>query len=356
MWNDEVRSFLKELIEAPSPSGFERWGQRRWASFVRAYADRVEQDAYGNQWAVLEGTDAGAPPVMLEAHADEVGFMVRYIDEKGFIYVTRIGGTDRAIVRSKRVRILGSKGEVRGVFGNVAIHLRDTKEEKIPEWHELYIDIGASSREEVHERGIRVGHPAIFADGLEELGPRRLVGRALDNRIGGFMVAMALRRLSENRPPATVYVVHAIQEEVGGYGARMVAYRLHPALALVTDVTHATDSPGIDSRKHGEVRLGGGPSLTHGSANHPALVAFLERVAAEEGIPIQHEAASTRTGTDTDDIFTVRGGIPSVLLSLPMRYMHSTVEMIDVGDVEACITLMERFAREAPIQLAEQIR
>ena len=344
MWNEEALSFLQALIEAPSPSGFERRGQQQWGNFVKRYADSVESDAYGNQWAVLEGTDPDAPSVMLEAHADEIGFMVRYIDEKGFIYITRIGGTDRAIVRSKRVRILGDKGEVIGVTGNVAIHLRDTKEDKIPEWHELYIDIGASSREEVHERGIRVGHPAVFADSVEEIGAYRLAGRALDNRIGGFMVAMALRSLAQKRPKGTVYVVNAVQEEIGGYGARMVAYRLHPSRALVTDVTHATDSPGIDPKEHGEVKLGGGPTLTHGSANHPELVALLERIAEEEGVSVQHEATSTRTGTDTDDIFTVRGGIPSVLLSLPMRYMHSTVEMIDKRDVEACVTLMERFA------------
>lgn len=344
----EAKDFLFDLLNTPSPSGFEVPGQRKWAAHVRPLADAVENDTYGTAWATLHGRAGDAAPrLMLEAHADEIGFMVNYISDDGFLYINRIGGSDRAVARGRRVRILGSRGEVKGVIGNTAIHLRDTKDEKIPEWHELFVDIGAADRDEVAARGIRVGHPGVLDEGVEELTPGRLIGRALDNRIGGFIIAQVLARLAEadERPEATVYAVNAVQEEIGGHGARMVAYRLRPTLAVVLDVTHATDSPGISKEKHGRVRLGGGPAVTHGTANHPKVVERLLAVAEAEDLPIQHEASSRFTGTDTDDIFASRSGIPSALVSLPMRYMHSTIEMVDLEDVARCITLLAAFAR-----------
>lgn len=284
---------------------------------------------------------------MFEAHADEIGLMVNFVAEDGFLHVVPIGGADRALTSARRVHILTGGGLVEGVVGSTAIHLRDRKEEKVPEWHELYIDIGAKSREEVAARGVRVGQPAVFADAVAEVVPGRLVGRALDNRIGGFIIARVLRALAEAqvRPQATVYAVNAVQEEIGGHGARMIAYRLRPSLAVVLDVTHATDVPGLAQAKHGRVLLGGGPTVTHGTANHPRVVERLTAVAEAEGIPLQHEASSRYTGTDTDDIFASRMGIPSALVSLPMRYMHSAVEMVDLGDVEACVRLLTAFAR-----------
>lgn len=341
------RDFLFDLLSTPSPTGFERAGQRKWARWLHPFADRIESDAYGNAWATVEGREGG-PRVLLGAHADEIGFMVKYVTDDGFIHVDRIGGADHAIARGKRVQILGAQGPVLGVVGNTAIHLRDRDEdEKAPKLEDLFIDIGASSREEVAARGIRVGHPAVYAEGVEALTERRLIGRALDNRLGGFVVAEVLKRLatSEERPEATVVGLNAVQEEIGSNGARMAAYRLAPDVALVLDVTHATDSPGIAQAKYGAVRLGGGPSVTHGTVNHPRLVERLVEVAEREGIPLQHEASSRFSGTDTDVIFDTRGGIPSALLSIPMRYMHSTVETVDLGDVEHAIRLMEAFAR-----------
>ena len=342
------KKFLFDLLNTPSPTGFETPGQKVWAAYTNSFVDRVENDAYGNTWAVIEGNKQdNVSSVMLEAHADEIGFMVSYITDEGYMYVTRIGGSDRAIVRAKRVRILGDKGEVMGVFGNTAIHIRETSNERVPQWHDVFIDIGASKKDEVLERGIRVGHPVVFADDPVELSDTRLVGRALDNRIGGYIIAQVMARLSEKKkkPECTIYAVNAVQEEIGGNGARMVTYRLDPSCAVVLDVTHATDSPGIEKTKHGDVRLGKGPTLTHGTANHPVLVQRLMDVAQREEVPIQHEASSRFTGTDTDKIFVSKTGIPSALVSLPMRYMHSTVEMVDTRDVEMVIKLLTAFAQ-----------
>ena len=353
--DETARRFLFDLLDTPSPSGFEAAGQRLWVDHVRGVADAVEHDAYGSAWALRRGR-AETPRLMIEAHADEIGFMVNYVTEEGFLHLNRIGGADRTIAPARRVQVLGERGAVPGVIGHTAIHLRDQKDEKVPEVHDLFIDIGAAHRDEVAARGIRVGHPVVFAESVEELRPGRLIGRALDNRIGGFIIARVLARLAAAaaRPEATVYAVNAVQEEIGGHGASMVAYRLQPHLAIVLDVTHATDTPGIKKAQHGSVRLGDGPTVTHGTANHPHVVGRLMEVAAQEGIPLQHEASSRCTGTDTDAIFISQAGIPSALVSLPMRYMHSTVEMVDLEDVEHCIALLTAFARS--IQPEETFR
>jgi putative aminopeptidase FrvX len=244
------------------------------------------------------------------------------------------------------VRILGDEGPVLGVIGNTAIHLRERKgDEKAPKLEELFVDIGAASRDEVASRGIRVGHPAVYDEHVEELSESRLIGRALDNRLGGYVIAQALARLAAERPAASVVALNAVQEEIGGNGARMAAYRLAPDLAVVLDVTHATDSPGISKAKHGEVKLGAGPTITHGTVNHPEVVRRLMGVAADLGIGLQHEASSRFTSTDTDSIFQVGAGIPSALVSLPLRYMHSVVEVADFGDVEKTIALLAGLAR-----------
>jgi endoglucanase len=284
---------------------------------------------------------------VLEAHADEIGFTIKYIGDEGFLRVDRIGGTDHAIARGRRVRFQGSKGPVLGVIGNTAIHLRPREgEEKAPKVEELFVDIGAATRDEVLERGLRVGHAGVYIDSVESLTDGRLVGRALDNRLGGFVIAQALRRLREaGGHEATVHAVNAVQEEIGGHGAQMVAFRLEPDLAIVVDVTHATDTPGIERDKHGDVRLGKGPTVTHGTVNHPRIVERLLEVAAREDIPIQHETSSRFSGTDTDVIFKSRGGVPAALVSIPLRYMHSTVETVDLQDVEHAIALLAGFVR-----------
>jgi putative aminopeptidase FrvX len=342
--NTEAKQFLFRSLNTPSPSGFESEGQKVWMKYIGQFADIVENDAYGTAWATFNGRDP-AVRVMIEAHADEIGFMIQNISDDGILFLNRIGGSDRAIARGKRLKILGDRGPVLGVIGNTAIHLREKEQDKLPEIHELFVDIGAKSRAEVHDRGIRVGHPAVYTDTPEELIPGRIVGRAIDNRIGGFVLSQVLAGISneEQRPVATTFAVNSVHEEIGGCGARMIAYRLDPTVAIILDVTHATDTPGIDRNKHGAVKLGGGPAIAHGTANHPLVVSRMMAIAKENGIPIQHEATSRTTGTDADDIYPTKRGIPSALVSIPMRYMHSTVEMVDLEDVERCITLLRGF-------------
>jgi putative aminopeptidase FrvX len=345
MLSPSSRTFLLDLLSTPSPTGFEHRGQRKWVAHARQFADRVESDAYGNAWATLDGA-ANGRRLMLEAHADEIGYMVKYISKDGFLFVDRVGGSDVATARGRRVDIFGDKGTVRGVIGNIAMHIRDREDEKVPKVHELAIDIGASSAKDVAKAGIRVGHPAVYADGVEEIGTDKLCGRALDNRMGGFIIAEVIARLSKrkSRLPTTVHAVNAVQEEIGGHGARMIAHRLMPDLAVVLDVTHATDTPNVDVRLHGSVQLGGGPTLTHGGPNHVEVVKRLIAVAEKEKIPVQHEAVSRTTGTDTNVIFIQQSGIPSALVSLPLRYMHSVVEMAHLDDVEHTIRLLTAFA------------
>ena len=359
--NDASRDFLFDLLDTPSPTGFEAPGQRVWSRYVGQFSDAVDSDTYGTAWATLQpaSAEAGgraedARRLMLDAHVDEIGYMVKHVTDDGFLHVDRIGGSDRAIARAQRVRILTGNGlteggpdsgVVTGVVGNTAIHLRDSDDEKIPEVHDLFVDIGAKDKEDVEQRGVRVGHPMVFDVSATKLTENRISGRAIDNRLGGFIMAEVVRHLSEDRPAATVLATNSVQEEIGGHGARMITHRLRPDLAVAFDVTHATDSPGIDKAKHGAVKMGAGPTVTHGTSNHPKLVERLVQVADEEGVPLQHEASSRRTGTDTDSIFHSRAGVPSALVSVPLRYMHSTVEVVDLGDVQQCIDLLVAFAR-----------
>jgi endoglucanase len=346
--NAKAKAFLFKLLNTASPTGFEMPGQRVWAGYLKNFAGSVQCDAYGNTWATLRGSAKRAPTAMLEAHADEIGYIIKFIAPEGFLRVDRIGGSDHAYARGRRLTIFGDHGPVKGVIGGIAIHLREDKEhEKAPKVHELHVDVGASSAEEVADLGIRVGHPAVYADGAEDFGRHHLVGRALDNRIGGFIIAEVMARLAAARkkPAATVHAVNAVQEEIGGNGARMIAFRLRPEVAICLDVTHATDTPGIEKAKHGSVQLGGGPTITHGTCNHPNVIARLLEVASEEKIAIQHESSSRYSGTDTDKIFVVREGIASALVSLPLRYMHSVVELADLRDVDKVIRLLTAFVQ-----------
>lgn len=342
MIDSTEQEFLEELLITPSPTGFESAGQKVWTEYVNEFADDVESDAYGSAYAKLN-TSFDVITVMLEAHCDEIGMIVQHIADDGFIYINKLGGSDSTIARAKRVNIHSSDGIVTGVTGNTAIHLQEKKNGggSQPAWKDIYVDIGASSKDEALEM-VQVGDPITYADEFEYLSDNILTGRALDNRIGGFMIAQVLKKLNERRDELKVNVVvlNSVQEEVGGYGARMMSYRIEPDLALVTDVTHATDTPGIDNKEHGLIKLGKGPVMQHGGANHTKIVEFLEKVSSKNEIDIQHEATSVRTGTDTDSIFYQKTGIPSALISLPLRYMHSPVETASVNDMEALTDLM----------------
>ena len=313
----ESLEFLEQLVNTPSPSGHEARGQRVWLDYARAFADETFTDAYGNAVAVLN--KGGSPRLMLAAHADEISLVVNYIDDEGFIYVRKLGGVDPAISKAQRIVIHARGGPVRGVVGNVAPHLmKGEAEGKAPKIHELFIDIGAASRREA-EKLVRVGDPITVADSFELLRNDLAVARAFDNRIGTFAVAEALRLAQESRGKlkAEILAVSNIMEEVGLLGARQIAYTLKPDVALVVDVTHATDYPTVNQQQHGDVKVGRGPTLTHGVCNHPEVIARLEAVARAQKIKLQHEATSATSGTDTDVIFWTRGGIPSGLISLP---------------------------------------
>jgi endoglucanase len=336
--------FLQRLINTPSPSGHEVRGQRVWLDYVSKFADETFTDAYGNAVGILN--KGGSPRVMLAGHADEIAMAVNFINPDGFIYVRRLGGVDPAITKAQRVAIHTKDGPVKGVVGNVAPHLsKGEKERKAPEIHDLFIDIGVSNKRDA-EKLVKIGDPITLVDEFELLRGDLAISRAFDNRIGTFAVAEALRLLQEGKKKvrAEVCAVSNIMEEIGLLGARQIAYALKPDVAVVVDVTHATDYPTVSQPMHGEIKVGRGPSLTHGGCNHAEVVERLEEVAKAKKINLQHEAMSATSGTDTDVIFWTRGGIPSALVSLPNRYMHSPVELVSLKDLEQIPELLAAFA------------
>ena len=351
---EQSLDFLKTLVNTPSPVGHEARGQRAWLDYAGLFADETFSDAYGNCVAVLN--KGGSPRLMLAGHADEIAMAVNYINEEGFIYVRRMGGVDAAITKAQRVVIHTRKGPVKGVVGNVAPHLmKEEKDPKPPKIHDLFIDIGVASRMEA-ETLVRIGDPITLTDEFELLRNDLAVARAFDNRIGTFAVAETLRLLKESKAKlhAEVCAVSNVQEEVGLLGARQIAYSLKPDVALVVDVTHATDYPTVSKQQHGDVKVGKGPAITHGGCNHPEVVARIEAVAKARRIPLQHEAMSSSSGTDTDVIFWTRGGIASALISLPNRYMHSPVELVSLQDLERIPELLAAFA--ASIKKGEEFK
>jgi endoglucanase len=342
---DESLQFLKTLINTPSPTGHEARGQRVWLDYASQFADESFSDAYGNCVAVLN--KGGSPRLMLAGHADEIAMTVNFINAEGFIYVRKLGGVDAAITKAQRVTIHTKAGPVIGVVGNVAPHLmkESNDERKLPKIHDLFIDIGVANRKAA-EKLVQIGDPITLNDEFELLRGDLAVARAFDNRIGTFAVAEALRLLTDDRKKlhAEISAVSNIMEEVGLYGARQIAYTLKPDVALVVDVTHATDYPTVSQPQHGDVKVGKGPTITHGGCNHAEVVARIEKVAQVRKIKLQHEAMSSSSGTDTDAIFWTRGGIPSALISLPNRYMHSPVEVVSLKDLEQIPELMAGFA------------
>ncbi|HEY1790939.1 MAG TPA: M42 family metallopeptidase [Verrucomicrobiae bacterium] len=341
---EESLNFLKTLVNTPSPVGHEAKGQRVWMDYAAQFADTTYSDSYGNCVAVLN--QGGSPRLMLAGHADEIALTVNYIDSDGFIYVRKMGGVDAAITKAQRIVIHTRNGPVKGVVGNVAPHLTKGDESpKPPKIHDLFIDIGVRNAKEARKL-IQIGDPITLSDEFDLLQGDLAVARAFDNRIGTFAVAETLRLLGglKGKLKAEVCAVSNIQEEVGLLGARQIAYSLKPDVALVVDVTHATDYPTISKTQHGDIKIGAGPTITHGGSSHPEVVLRIEQVAKSKKIPLQHEAMSSSSGTDADAIFWTRGGIPSALISLPNRYMHSPVELVSLKDLEMIPELMAAFA------------
>ena len=335
--------FLNKYINNPSPVGFETSGQKIWLEYIKKFVDTTYSDAYGTAVGVINPN--ASFKVVIEAHADEISWFVNYINDQGLIYLKRNGGVDHQIAPSMRVWIHGKKGPVKAVFGWPAIHTRlsnPEQKEPQPKVETLTLDCGARSKKEAEALGIHIGAVVTYQEGMDALANNFIIGRAFDNRIGGFMIAEVARLLKMNKKklPYSLHIVNAVQEEIGLRGAEMIARRIKPNIAIITDVTHDTHTPMINKAIEGDIQCGKGPSLAYAPAIHNKLLKIVEDTASAKKIPVQFRTLSRSTGTDTDSFAYANDGCPSVLISIPLRYMHTTVEMIHKKDIADTIQLM----------------
>lgn len=338
--NEKSLAFLERYLNNPSPTGFEAGGQKIWMDYLKPYVDTFITDTYGTAVGVI---NPDAPyKVVIEGHADEISWYVNYITEDGLIYVIRNGGSDHQIAPSKRVHIHTDNGIVEGVFGWPAIHTRNRDKEENPKLDNIFIDCGCESKEEVEKLGVHVGCVITYPDTFTVLNGNKFVCRAIDNRMGGFMIAEVARLLKENGKtlPFGLYVTNSVQEEVGLRGAEMITQRIKPDVAIVTDVCHDTTTPMINKKIEGDTKIGRGPVITWAPAVQNNLRKHIVDTAIAKEIPFQRLASSRVTGTDTDAFAYSNGGVASALISLPLRYMHTTVEMVHREDVENVIKLI----------------
>jgi len=336
----ESLKFLENYLNNASPTGYEWGGQKLWMDYLRPYVDEFITDAYGTAVGVI---NPEAPyRVVIEGHADEISWYVNYISDNGLIYVIRNGGSDHQIAPSKLVDIHTKKGIVKGVFGWPAIHTRKAGKEETPQLDNIFIDIGAADKKEVEKMGVHVGCVITYPDTFHIMNKDKFVCRALDNRMGGFMIAEVARLLHKNKKklPFGLYITNSVQEEIGLRGAEMITERIKPHAAIVTDVTHDTTTPMIDAKTQGYAKIGKGPVIAYAPAVQQKLRDLIVDTAEKEKIPFQRAANSRYTGTDTDAFAYSNGGVPSALISLPLRYMHTTVEMVHREDVENVIKLI----------------
>ncbi len=345
IYTDSSLEFLEKYLNNPSPTGYEWEGQKIWMDYLRPYADTFVTDTYGTAVAVIN--PEASYKVVIEAHSDEISWYVNYITDNGLIYVVQNGGSDHQIAPSKWVNIHSSKGIVRGVFGWPAIHTRKDGKEEPPKVDNIFIDVGAKDKQEVLDLGIHVGCVITYPDEFSVLNSDKFVCRALDNRAGGFMIAQVARLLKENEIdlPFGLYVTNSVQEEIGLRGAEMITERIRPNVAIVTDVCHDTTTPMIEQKKEGEIHSGKGPVISYAPAIQHKLRDHLITTAEKNQIPFQRLASSRFTGTDTDAFAYSNGGVASALISLPLRYMHTTVEMVHKEDVANVIRLIYESVR-----------
>ena len=338
--NKKSEKFLSDYINVASPTGFESSGQKLWLDYIKPYIDDYIVDTYGTVVGIINPNEKYK--VVIEAHADEISWFVHYITKEGYIYLRRNGGSDHQIAPSKRVNIHTSKGTVKAVFGWPAIHTRDRANEKSPKPENIFLDCGCNSKEEVEKLGVHVGCVVTYEDNFLKLNDSMYVGRALDNRIGGFMIAEVARILKENKIklPFGLYITNAVQEEVGLRGAQMIVETIKPNVAIVTDVCHDTTTPMMNKIKQGDQKCGRGPVVFYGPAVQNNLLNKVINVAEENKIKFQRGAVSRATGTDTDAFAFATGGVASALISLPLKYMHTTVETVSKNDVESVIKLI----------------
>ena len=338
--NSKSMSFLKKYLNNAAPTGYEWTGQKIWMDYLKPYVDEFITDTYGSAVAIIN--PKAEYKVVIEGHADEISWYVNYISEKGLIYVVRNGGSDHQIAPSKLVNIHTKTGIVKGVFGWPAIHTRNKGKEEAPKPDNICIDCGCETKEAVEKLGVHVGCVITYPDEFHVLNESNFVCRALDNRMGGFMIAEVARLLFENKKtlPFGLYITNSVQEEVGLRGAEMITQTIKPDMAIITDVTHDTTTPMIDQKKEGAVKNGGGPVIAYAPAVQQKLRDLITETAEDNNIPFQRAALSRATGTDTDAFAYSNGGVPSALISLPLRYMHTTVEMVHKDDVENVIKLI----------------
>jgi len=338
--NQSSLDFLESYLNNSAPTGYEWNGQKLWMDYLKPYVDTFITDTYGTAVAVIN--PEAKFKVVIEGHADEISWYVNYISDKGLIYVIRNGGSDHQIAPSKVVNIHTKNGIVKGVFGWPAIHTRSRVKEEAPKPDNICIDIGAKDKAEVEEMGVHVGCVITYPDEFHILNKDKFVCRALDNRMGGFMIAEVARLLSEHKItlPFGLYITNSVQEEIGLRGAEMITHTIQPDVAIVTDVTHDTTTPMIDQKKEGHVEIGKGPVVAYAPAVQQKLRDLITDTADEKDIPFQRAALSRATGTDTDAFAYSNGGVASALISLPLRYMHTTVEMVHRDDVENVIRLI----------------
>ncbi len=333
-------TFLENYLNNASPTGYESDGQKLWMEYVKPYVDTFITDTYGTVVGII---NPDAPyRVVIEGHADEIAWYVNYITDDGLIYVVRNGGSDHQIAPSKRVNIHTKKGIVKGLFGWPAIHTRNRGKEESPKISNIFIDCGCGSKEEIEKLGIHVGCVITYPDEFMILNENKFVCRAIDNRMGGFMIAEVARLLHENKIklPFGLYVTNSVQEEVGLRGAEMITKTIKPNVAIVTDVCHDTSTPMIEAKTEGDTKIGKGPVITYAPAVQNNLRELILTTAEANEIPFQRQASSRSTGTDTDAFAYSNGGVASALISLPLRYMHTTVEMVHREDVENVIKLI----------------
>ena len=338
--NQKSIDFLEKYLNNSAPTGYEANGQKIWMEYLKPYVDDFITDVYGTAVGVIN--PEAKYKVVIEGHSDEISWYVNYISDNGLIYVIRNGGSDHQIAPSKWVNIHTDNGIIKGVFGWPAIHTRKVGKEEVPKLDNIFIDIGAKDKKEVAKMGEHVGCVITYPDTFQILNKNKFVCRAIDNRAGGFMIAEVARLLKENKIklPFGLYITNSVQEEVGLRGAEMITQTIKPNVAIVTDVCHDTTTPMINQKEQGEIQIGNGPVISYAPAVHNKLRERIISVAQKNKIPFQRLASSRYTGTDTDAFAYSNGGVASALISLPLRYMHTTVEMVQKEDVENVIKLI----------------
>ena len=333
-------TFLENYLNNASPTGYESEGQKIWMNYLKPYVHEFVTDIYGTAVGVIN-PDAKYK-VVIEGHSDEISWYVNYITDNGLIYVIRNGGSDHQIAPSKLVNIHTKNGIVQGVFGWPAIHTRKNGKEEVPKLENIFIDVGAKDKDEVEKMGIHVGCVITYPDSFKILNKNKFICRAIDNRAGGFIIAQVARLIFENKIklPFGLYITNSVQEEVGLRGAEMITQKIKPDVAIVTDVCHDTSTPMINKKTEGHTEIGKGPVISYAPAVQNNLRERIIKQAEKNKIPFQRLASSRFTGTDTDAFAYSNGGVASALISLPLRYMHTTVEMVHRDDVENVIKLI----------------